>query len=114
MELAAIEVVSYTFKNDTNSLVFVGNCKLLNQEEEEEEEDEINPKPLKKQKTLPYVSPTTVGHFDQSKVKDIIDKEHSKIPICKYGSNCYRQNPKHLKQFEHPPPSNNSPQNIHL
>ena len=23
-------------------------------------------------------------------------------PLCKFGENCYRKNPQHLKQFRHP------------
>jgi hypothetical protein len=23
-------------------------------------------------------------------------------PVCKYGANCYRKNPMHLAQFQHP------------
>ena len=25
-----------------------------------------------------------------------------KLPICKYGKNCYRKNVDHLKRFSHP------------
>lgn len=24
------------------------------------------------------------------------------LPLCKYGSSCYRKNPQHLRQFSHP------------
>lgn len=29
------------------------------------------------------------------------DKEAPK-PVCKYGSSCYRKNPRHLKTYSHP------------
>ncbi|XP_071951738.1 histone PARylation factor 1-like [Antedon mediterranea] len=28
--------------------------------------------------------------------------EETNLPFCKYGSNCYRKNPDHFKQFSHP------------
>jgi len=27
----------------------------------------------------------------------------SQLPQCKYGADCYQQNPEHLRKFSHPP-----------
>lgn len=35
--------------------------------------------------------------------KDSVKTLHGNLPVCEYGSSCYRTNPQHLKQFYHPP-----------
>jgi hypothetical protein len=40
---------------------------------------------------------------DEEDKTDQDDEESELPPPCKYGANCYRKNPEHLKEFSHPP-----------
>jgi hypothetical protein len=40
---------------------------------------------------------------DEEDKMDQDDEESDLPPPCKYGANCYRKNPEHLKEFSHPP-----------
>ena len=33
----------------------------------------------------------------------------AKRPVCKYGAECYRKNPDHLKNYYHPPKADEEP-----
>jgi len=76
----------------------------------------ISPKQIsKKQENLEYSKPKDsqkLSPFPQSlkrKQTLLLDEDENdlhilsiKKPVCKFGSNCYRKNPSHLREFFHP------------
>lgn len=39
---------------------------------------------------------------DKASNKESYPKPEKKLPVCPYGSKCYRKNPIHLKEYFHP------------
>jgi len=110
-----IDVIAFTFKSDPESLKGALQHVPLSKEQPslEIQEDQQSSSPIKKHKTLLYISPTLVendkngngvGGIDSVESSEFKTSDKaSQLPPCKYGKMCYRKNPSHFNEFSHPP-----------